>query len=429
METPSAMTMFAFLRKHQPLTPVSPCLPTTLPHVCDPIPQLPLTPPDADLQSAKAADEESIQTALHVLATERDALTHLKKLYESDPVAQDGFINAVDTVMKMVRRRGKLVVCGVGKSGKIGEKVVATMNSLGIRSAFLHPTEALHGDLGTIAPVSRPSPCVRANTEDPSSGRRHSHDHVFRSDSRAVDVVAPYLAVPPAHRRDIPYQSVHMSALILSTGTIFDPASGSDPPVGDSVVRFAGPDHFHHGGPGHHRCSCPCVGPPASSRPSSHLPCISPRRRHWRQRGPPGSAHGGIHRHRRRLGADVECQPILPEPHRPRDHSDRRSISVVLGPPVSIVDYCSSADSAAGDVERYRLPDPSQRDEIGHHRQGRLDLHSVGELGAGSCRVDPRDAEAGEREGLFEGRDVDGSGGWGEQCQFGSGDRGRGGAG
>ena len=164
------MSMFAFSRKHQPLTPVSPCLPTTLPHVCDPIPQLPLTPPDADLQSATAADEESIQTALHVLATERDALTYLTKLYESDPVAQDGFINAVDMIMKMVRRRGKLVVCGVGKSGKIGEKVVATMNSLGIRSAFLHPTEALHGDLGTIAPVSRPSPRGRADTKDRSSG-------------------------------------------------------------------------------------------------------------------------------------------------------------------------------------------------------------------------------------------------------------------
>lgn len=170
METPSAMPMFAFLRKYQPLTPVSPCLPTSLPHVCDPIPQLPLTPPDADLQSITAVDEETIQTALHVLSTERDALTHLKKLYESDSVAQDGFVNAVDTIMKMVRRQGKLVVCGVGKSGKIGEKVVATMNSLGIRSAFLHPTEALHGDLGTIAPVSLPSPQWRAGAEDPWSG-------------------------------------------------------------------------------------------------------------------------------------------------------------------------------------------------------------------------------------------------------------------
>lgn len=162
--------MLAFFRKHHPLTPVSPCLPTSLPHVCDPIPQLPLTPPDVDLQSVTAADEESVQTALHVLSTERDALTHLRKLYESDSVAQDGFVSAVNTIMKTVRRRGKLVVCGVGKSGKIGEKVVATMNSFGIRSAFLHPTEALHGDLGIIAPVSLPICRWRAGTKYPSSG-------------------------------------------------------------------------------------------------------------------------------------------------------------------------------------------------------------------------------------------------------------------
>lgn len=159
------MSMFNFLRKHQPLTPVSPCLPRTLPHVRDPIPQLPLTPPDADVRSVTTTDEEAIQTALHVLSTERDALTHLSKLYESDAVAQDGFVNAVDTIMKMVRRRGKLVVCGVGKSGKIGEKVVATMNSFGIRSTFLHPTEALHGDLGTIGPVSLPSPLWLVGTK------------------------------------------------------------------------------------------------------------------------------------------------------------------------------------------------------------------------------------------------------------------------
>lgn len=155
METRSVRSMFTFMRKHQPLTPVSPCLPTSLPLVCDPIPQLPLTPPDADVQSVTNGEEEAIQTVLHVLSTERDALTHLKKLYESDAVAQAGFINAVDTILKMARRRGKLIVCGVGKSGKIGEKVVATMNSVGIRSTFLHPTEALHGDLGTVGPVSR----------------------------------------------------------------------------------------------------------------------------------------------------------------------------------------------------------------------------------------------------------------------------------
>lgn len=165
MDPQSAMSMLTFLRKHQPLTPVSPCLPTNLPLVCDTIPQLPLTPPEAEAQSVTVADEEAIQTALHVLSTERDALTHLEQLYHSDRVAQGGFVNAVDIITKTVRSRAKLVVCGVGKSGKIGEKVVATMNSLGIRSIFLHPTEALHGDLGTIGPVSLALPRWAAGAE------------------------------------------------------------------------------------------------------------------------------------------------------------------------------------------------------------------------------------------------------------------------
>ena len=91
---------------------------------------------------------------MHVIRTERDALTALEEIYETNRVAQDGFIDAVNAISKSVSCGGKVVVSGVGKSGKIGMKIVATMNSFGIKSAFLHPTEALHGDLGMIGPVS-----------------------------------------------------------------------------------------------------------------------------------------------------------------------------------------------------------------------------------------------------------------------------------
>jgi arabinose-5-phosphate isomerase len=46
---------------------------------------------------------------------------------------------------------GSLVVSGVGKSGLIGQKIAATFSSLGLPSFFLHPTEAMHGDLGRIS--------------------------------------------------------------------------------------------------------------------------------------------------------------------------------------------------------------------------------------------------------------------------------------
>lgn len=48
--------------------------------------------------------------------------------------------------------RGGVVVCGIGKAGLIGRKVAATFSSTGTRAHFLHPSEALHGDLGSIGP-------------------------------------------------------------------------------------------------------------------------------------------------------------------------------------------------------------------------------------------------------------------------------------
>ncbi|KAF5094119.1 hypothetical protein D0Z00_003694 [Geotrichum galactomycetum] len=48
---------------------------------------------------------------------------------------------------------GKIVISGMGKSYKIADKLVATMNSLGIHATALHPSDALHGDLGVIKPT------------------------------------------------------------------------------------------------------------------------------------------------------------------------------------------------------------------------------------------------------------------------------------
>ncbi len=49
-------------------------------------------------------------------------------------------------------RGGKIIVTGVGKSGKIGQKIAATLCSTGSLAVFLHPTEGLHGDLGLLQP-------------------------------------------------------------------------------------------------------------------------------------------------------------------------------------------------------------------------------------------------------------------------------------
>lgn len=98
-------------------------------------------------------DAAVVTTAIHVISTERAALANLEHIYQTDRLAQENLARAVSQIVRTVQNGGKLVLCGVGKSGKIGQKLEATMNSMGIYSAFLHPTEALHGDLGMIRPV------------------------------------------------------------------------------------------------------------------------------------------------------------------------------------------------------------------------------------------------------------------------------------
>lgn len=58
------------------------------------------------------------------------------------------FAEAVHWIHKA---RGRVIVTGIGKSGIVGRKIVATLNSTGTKSLFLHPVEAMHGDLGMVS--------------------------------------------------------------------------------------------------------------------------------------------------------------------------------------------------------------------------------------------------------------------------------------
>ncbi|HPD82555.1 MAG: KpsF/GutQ family sugar-phosphate isomerase [Alphaproteobacteria bacterium] len=61
------------------------------------------------------------------------------------------FSEAIDVIHKMKgERRGRLIVAGIGKSGHIAKKIVATLASTGTPSHFVHPGEASHGDLGMV---------------------------------------------------------------------------------------------------------------------------------------------------------------------------------------------------------------------------------------------------------------------------------------
>ncbi|KAK4104471.1 SIS domain-containing protein [Parathielavia hyrcaniae] len=141
-------------RKAPPFPAISPPSPITpaedFDHTSD---ALGLSQPDIVVCSKKlAVIEERLARAVHVLATETTALQKLTELFASDRVARDGFTRAVDaTIRSQANNSGKLVIIGIGKSGHIAKKLVATFNSLAVQAAFLHPTEALHGDLGQIS--------------------------------------------------------------------------------------------------------------------------------------------------------------------------------------------------------------------------------------------------------------------------------------
>lgn len=157
---PPSWSMYASILHHRLKHSALP-LSVAMPAAVHEFPAGPLTPPDAaetapNGSSVKDATLSSLVTAIHVISTERAALAHLEQLYQSDGLAQESLVRAVNQIVRTIQDGGKLVLCGVGKSGKIARKVEATMNSLGVYSIFLHPTEALHGDLGMVREVCSP---------------------------------------------------------------------------------------------------------------------------------------------------------------------------------------------------------------------------------------------------------------------------------
>ena len=74
-------------------------------------------------------------------------LTEAKELEKAAANVSFDIEKAIDLI---INSKGKLIVTGVGKSGLVGTKIAATLASTGTSSFFLHPTEAMHGDLGMI---------------------------------------------------------------------------------------------------------------------------------------------------------------------------------------------------------------------------------------------------------------------------------------
>jgi arabinose-5-phosphate isomerase len=87
--------------------------------------------------------EQRLTRAREVIRLEAQTITALEE------VLGDSFVDAIDRILAST---GKVVVTGMGKAGIVGQKISATLASTGTESIFLHPAEALHGDLGRIRP-------------------------------------------------------------------------------------------------------------------------------------------------------------------------------------------------------------------------------------------------------------------------------------
>ncbi len=85
--------------------------------------------------------EKIIEMAKRVIDIEANSLNELKDKID------ENFVKAVETIYNA---KGRTIVTGMGKSGIIARKVVATMNSTGTPAIFLHPSDAVHGDLGIV---------------------------------------------------------------------------------------------------------------------------------------------------------------------------------------------------------------------------------------------------------------------------------------
>src|SRR5438045_755497 len=95
------------------------------------------------MADGKTEHADEIQLARRVLETEARAILGLV------PQLDGAFNRAIDLLATCA---GRVIVTGMGKSGIIARKISATFSSTGTSSFFLHPAEAIHGDLGVVRP-------------------------------------------------------------------------------------------------------------------------------------------------------------------------------------------------------------------------------------------------------------------------------------
>ena len=105
--------------------------------------------PNANEPEPRRSDPAALKPA-ELVRTEAAALEALAARLEG--LMAEPFARAVELILRCGEERGRVVVTGMGKSGIIAQKIAATLSSTGSPALFLHPAEAVHGDLGVLLP-------------------------------------------------------------------------------------------------------------------------------------------------------------------------------------------------------------------------------------------------------------------------------------
>jgi len=81
--------------------------------------------------------------AEEILGIQKEAIQNLE--------TSNSWLKSIELIKSVAENRGRIITTGMGKAGIIGNKMSATLASVGIPSFYVHPAESLHGDLGRIA--------------------------------------------------------------------------------------------------------------------------------------------------------------------------------------------------------------------------------------------------------------------------------------
>jgi arabinose-5-phosphate isomerase len=104
--------------------------------------------PDVDMADFIPSPNSTALTAAELVRIEAAGLEKLATRLEGP--MRETFARVVERIVEAVRTRRRTIVTGVGKSGLIARKIAATLVSTGTPAQFLHPSDALHGDLGVV---------------------------------------------------------------------------------------------------------------------------------------------------------------------------------------------------------------------------------------------------------------------------------------